>query len=239
MKSLTGNSIWHGLALLALCILLALPPVQADNRIRVSVTAFDNKVKGIFGNWSLGEGLAEMLTTELVNTGRFIVLERMAITDVLAEQELAQSGLVRSAGAPRTGGMLGAQVIVRGAVTEFSDAVSGYGGGLGYKGFGISGKSQKAVVGIDLRLIDASSGQVLASQHVTKDAQSSGGKINYSNADFRIGGGAFSRTPLGQAARAAISDAVTFVGRNTNLQLSSGATAPGLKIVKADATRIY
>ncbi len=37
------------------------------------MTKFENKVMGVYGNWRLGEGFAEMLTTELMKTGMFIV----------------------------------------------------------------------------------------------------------------------------------------------------------------------
>jgi curli biogenesis system outer membrane secretion channel CsgG len=214
-----------------------IPPATADARLRVAVTAFENKVEGIFGNWQLGEGMAEMLATELFRSGQFIVLERTAMDDILREQELGQSGLVRAETATRTGQMLGAQVIVRGAVTEFSDAASGYGGDFAYDHLGLGGKVEKAHVGIDLRLIDAGTGQVIASHHVAREAQSMGGKINYNNRDLQIGAAGFRKTPLGTATRAAIAEAVAFISRSA--QVDSPGTPGGLKIIKFDGRKIY
>ncbi len=226
-------------SLIVILSLALMVPAVADARMRVAVTEFENKVEGVFGNWQLGEGMAEMLTTELFKSGQFVVLERTAMDDILREQELGQSGLVRSETAAQTGQMLGAQVIVRGAVTEFSDAASGYGGDFKYDHLGLGGKVKKAHVGIDLRLIDASTGQVIASHHIAREAQSAGGKINYNNRDLQIGAAGFSKTPLGKATRAAIADAVAFVSRTVRTGSSSATSAGALKIIKFDGRKIY
>ena len=49
-----------------------------------SIGAFNNK----YGNWDIGGGLAAMMTTALVESGRFIVVERAQLQQVLAEQEM-------------------------------------------------------------------------------------------------------------------------------------------------------
>jgi len=211
------------------------PDVLAAGKLRVSVTAFKNKVKHVYGGRNIGKGMAEMLTTELARTGRFIVLERIAIGDVVGEQALGQSGLVRQESAARSGQMLGAQVIIRGAVTEFSDAASGVGGGVQIKRFGMSGQSKNAHVGVDVRVIDAATGQVIASTYASAKARSAGGRVSYASPNFQIGGGMFSSTPLGQATRSAIADAVSFI----TASLARQDLAPKLRIVKVDGSRIY
>jgi len=207
----------------------------AAGKVRIAVSAFENRVKGIDESWDLGEGMAEMLTTELTRTGRFMVLERSALGDVIEEQSLGQSGLMRPESAAKSGQMMGAQVIIRGAVTEFSDAASGAGGGARIKGFGISGKSEKAYIGIDVRVINARTGQVMASTHAAREAASGGGRVSYATRNFQIGGGGFSSTPLGIATRAAISDAVSFITRT----MARYDLAPKLRIVKVKGSRIY
>jgi curli biogenesis system outer membrane secretion channel CsgG len=98
----------------------------------IAVTAFENKVKMFWWDviWRIGEGLAEMLTTELMRTGRFIVVERQGLGDIVREQELGQSGLIRRETAPPPGQLMGAQVVVRGAITEFEARSSGGGAGV-------------------------------------------------------------------------------------------------------------
>ncbi len=46
---------------------------HAQGKIRIAVTAFENKVKTPIpdARWKIGEGLAEMLTSELLKTGQF------------------------------------------------------------------------------------------------------------------------------------------------------------------------
>ena len=50
-------------------------------KARIAVARFENKTADSM-NWyspSIGDGMADMLTTALVNSGRYIVLERMAL----------------------------------------------------------------------------------------------------------------------------------------------------------------
>jgi len=208
---------------------------------RVAVDSFDNKVKGVFGSWNLGEGLAEMLVTELHKSGKYTVLERQALDAIVSEQGLAQSGLVREGSGPQTGQMLGAQYLIKGAVTEFADKASGYGGGVQWKGLNAGGQASKAIVGIDLRVIDTSTSQVIAAHSVKRRAKSSGGQINYANSNVQIGGGAFNKTPLGKAARKAIRAAVKFVAKS--IPAAGGSTSAGggasLQVVKVSGDRVY
>ena len=185
----------------------------AQGKLRIAVTAFENKVKMPWwdASWRIGEGLAEMLTTELMRTGRFIVVERQGLGDVVREQELGQSGLMRRETAAPTGQLLGAQVVVRGAITEFEARSSGAGAGVRSRDVAFEGKYQSAHVALDLRLIDASSGQVMASHHAAKAVPAAGGALGARVGSVTFGGDAFFQTPIGQATRAAMQDAVQFV----------------------------
>ena len=83
------------LSWVAAFVLLAGWPLEtvAQDKTRIAVSAFENKVKTPWGDpsWKIGEGLPEMLTTELMKTGRFTVVERQAIGDVVREQELGRA----------------------------------------------------------------------------------------------------------------------------------------------------
>ena len=65
---------------------------------------------------------------------------------------------------------LGAQIVVRGAVTEFEEQASGGGAGIRFGGFGAEGSVRNAHVALDIRLIDTSTGQVIASHNAAKSA---------------------------------------------------------------------
>lgn len=220
--------------------ILAFPDsVHAQAKTRIAVSAFENKVKMPWWDpsWKIGEGLAEMLTTELTRTGRFIVVERQALGDIVSEQALGQSGLVRRETAAQSGQILGAQVVVRGAVTEFEASAGGAGAGIQGSRISAQGKAEHAHVAIDLRLIDTSTGQVIASHNVSKIVPSAGGALAYQGRNVTFGGDIFHQTPIGQATRAAMQEAVQFVVSRSPTAAVSGP--PSFSIVKVEAGTAY
>ncbi|MBI5674305.1 MAG: hypothetical protein HZC48_00555 [Nitrospirae bacterium] len=208
-------------------------PAYYGPKKSIAVTKFDNKVKGVYGNWDLGEGFAEMLTTELIKTGRFVVVERQALQDVVSEQELGQTGLVRKETAAKVGELLGANIIVRGVVSEFEMNESGGGGGLSIGGVRLGLSGSNAHVAVDIRLIDTNTGQVLHSHNAVGKARSSGVGVGLAkgNVDFNAEG--FKKTPLGQAMRQSIHDAVSFITREME------AVPFTALVIKSDGNKIY
>jgi curli biogenesis system outer membrane secretion channel CsgG len=220
----------------ALFALGAAEYAYAQGKIRIAVTAFENKVKTPWWgpSWKIGEGLAEMLTSELSKTGQFIVVERQSLGDIVKEQELGQSGLVRGETAARTGQILGAQIVVRGAVTEFEERVSGGGAGIRFPGFGAEGGVSNAHVALDIRLIDTSTGQVIASHNAARSAPAVGGGLGARIGNVTFGGDAFFQTPIGQATRAAMQDALQFI-----MATAFKAVIPSFSIVKVEGGSAY
>ncbi len=210
--------------------------VYAQGKVRIAVTAFENKAKSPYldPSWKIGEGLAEILTTELAKTGQFIVVERQALGDIVKEQELGQTGLVRGETAARTGEIMGAQIVVRGAITEFEERASGGGAGLQVRGFQGGGGVSNAHVALDIRLIDTSSGQVIASHRAAKSVPSGGGKLDARIGTVQFGGEAFFQTPFGQATRAAMDDALQFI-----MATAFKAVVPSFSIVKVEGGTAY
>lgn len=94
----------------------------AEKKIRIAVMPLDmRQVKHWWtGNWDVGDGIAETITTELVNTGEFTVVERTQLQKVLDEQQLGKEGVLDPATAARVGKILGVQIMLLGTVTEFS-----------------------------------------------------------------------------------------------------------------------
>jgi curli biogenesis system outer membrane secretion channel CsgG len=191
---------------------LTYPPYDGLKK-RLAVIRFENKVRTPIPDesWKIGEGLTEMLTTELFKTGRFIMVERAALTDIVKEQELGQTGLVRKETAARVGELLGAQLLITGAVTEFEARSGGGGGGVGYAGFALKLRTESAHVGVDVRLVDSSTGQILKSFNADAKAQSTGIGFAANIQGVAFGSDAFDKTPLGQAAREAMYKAVMFI----------------------------
>ena len=188
-----------------------LPPLVGPKKM-IAVMDFENKA-GAAANFKIGSGMAEMLTTSLINSGRFIVVERQAIQDVLAEQDFGASGRTAPEAAAKFGRILNAQIMVRGAVTEFAQSTSGGGQGFSYKGFSLGMSGGKAHVAVNIRLYDSTTGQVLDSQRCEGLASSSGLSFGYSESDWGVGTSTFKATPLGEATQRAIDDAVYFIAR--------------------------
>ncbi|HDH15726.1 MAG TPA: hypothetical protein ENG90_04500, partial [Gammaproteobacteria bacterium] len=164
----------------------------------VAVLPFANRVKNVYGSWQLGEGLAEILVTELVKSGRFLVVERESIRGIISEQELGLSGLVRKETAVKTGQMSGAQFYIKGAITEFNDQAGGGGITLGFKGGEVGGKTRTAYVGIDVRIVDNTTGQIYASYNASAKARSTGASLSTNLTNFgdlyKLGASGFNST---------------------------------------------
>jgi curli biogenesis system outer membrane secretion channel CsgG len=173
-----------------------------------------------------GTGLTEMLTTSLVNTNRFILLERKALQDIQSEVMLGASGAVNPETAPKPGSLLGAQALIRGAITEYSYRRSSTGTGavLG-RSVGLQRSTTEAMVALDIRIYDAATGQILDSVRAEGNAKSSENSVNVEIKDSKVGSSAFNSTPLGAASREAIERAVKFICDRMEKRLWEGAIA--------------
>lgn len=113
---------------------------------------------------ALGQGLAEMLITELGKTGKFQVLESTALEELKDEINLGEDGWVASDEKVAKGGWAGADFMFRGKVTRFGSKEQGLGlGGFAPKGLGNLGlKMTKADVRVDWRIVDVANRKVVA-----------------------------------------------------------------------------
>ena len=186
----------------------AVPAAMGPKKL-VAVAEFENKT-----NWqgqvNLGTGMADQLITSLMNTERYMVLERDNIEAVLREQDFGASGRTTKEGGAKIGKISRAQILIQGAVTEFGHQGGG-GGGFNIKGFAFGGSGESAVVGIDLRIYDTTTGEVLASKACRGVAKASGSNIGYLDRDWGFSMGGEDRTPMDFAVRAAIQQAVNFI----------------------------
>lgn len=93
-------------ALITLCTILAWPASaqQGSPKKRIAVAKFDTigSFSAEYGTWDIGGGLAAQLTTALIDSGQFIVVERAERATVLREQEMAKQGVVSKETAPRS-----------------------------------------------------------------------------------------------------------------------------------------
>lgn len=182
-------------------------------KARVAVSRFQDKTAKGWWSGQIGDGMADMLATSLVNTGRFIALERRQLSDVIAEQDFGASGRVRKRTAAPIGQVEGAEILVTGVVTEFEPNAGGasaggllqalpYGNVLGP----IVASIRKAHIAIDIRAVDTRSSRIVFATSVEGEATDVAGLGALGGPIAGIGG--FARTPMEKAIRVAINEAV-------------------------------
>ena len=158
-------------------------------------------------------GLTEMLTSVMVRSGRFVVLERAAMQQLDQELALGASGKVTKESAAQQGALLGAQALITGDVTGFTFEKSSLGGALTnvVKGLTVASERVTAEVIIDLRMIDASTGEVIFSAKGRGKASQTGIAADLVKEEKSYSADAQFTTPLGQASRQAIQNAVVAI----------------------------
>lgn len=154
---------------LALAVALAFSPAwAAPGGLKKTVAVESFGGSEVFGGQVASDGPSALLTEILMTDGRFVVLERAALSAVQSEQQLGSGGSTTSETAAGTGRMIGASYLIRGTVTAFNPTAGGGGLRLGgvpggsALGLGAGVQSRKSTVKISLRLIDATTGQVVA-----------------------------------------------------------------------------
>ncbi len=185
-------------------------------KVRVAVARFGatDRFAQVYGGWDIGGGLSAQLVTELIDSGQVIVVERAILSQILREQELTDSKLVTKETAAQVGQLLGVDYLIVGQVTEFEQKAVGGGARAGWLG-GIfpkaSGEFTAAHVGIDLRIIDTSTGEILSSHRAEGRSWEKALALDFSFPLFTFGGDAFHKTPLGKATRKVIGESLRFV----------------------------
>ncbi len=179
----------------------------------VGVKDFENEA-GWSGQWELGNNLASMLESALFDTGRFVLVEREKLKDVIAEQDLAVSGRTAKAGkVAQTGVIRPARYLATGTITTVDDAASGGGGGVSVGGFRVGLGGKKAQVTIIAKLIDTSTGEIVAKERITGKPGGMSASVGYSGSSFGADLGGFTKTPLGEAAQDCINQAAKFFAK--------------------------
>ena len=186
-----------GLALLAAGSAAMAKPV-------LGVAEFKNETRAGWWGGGVGWELSGMLANELAATGAFTVVERSKLESILREQDLGASGRVSQGTAAQMGKLTGAGYIVLGTVTSYEENTASTGGGISFKGIGIGGKKTEAYIGVDLRVVNSTTGEI---EYVrTIQGRSSGGGVNLSAYRGGFGGrlSNYEKTPAGEAIRAAL-----------------------------------
>ena len=217
----------------------AFPPDLPDlagaaSKRRLAVRPFDYSTVISWVNYwfsndvNVGEGIRAMLTVRMAQSNTMTLLERTHIDDVMKEQDLAGSNRVRQGTGAKIGRLSGADVSLYGDIVIFgrddTTKRKGLGAAIGMfspiAGAAVAFKrEEKAVVGINLRLVDTETGEVIQ----TAEAR---GESSRSSKDYAgllgvqgaaVGGGSnmtssnFQQTIIGEATSNAVTKIAEFL----------------------------
>jgi len=154
---------------------------------------------------------SDMLATRLIQSNRFIVLERPDLSQVQAEQQITNEK-----------GLIGADALIFGAITEFGRSVKGKAGFLS------SASVQMARSTVDIRLVDTKTGQGFFSATGSGEASTEQGQTaGFGNA------AAYDSTLNDRAIAASISDVIN------NLIISLENRPWKTDVLKVDGDQVY
>lgn len=198
-------------------------PAAAQSATRPTVALMDFDFGTVqqwwSGNWDIGKGISDLIVDELVNDGSYRIIERKRLDAILAEQNFSNSDRAdpEAAKVAKLGKALGVKFLVVGSITKFGTENKDMkvGGGMfggGRLGLGRVGTSKgKATVAITARVIDTTTGEIMASAKGEGTSKRSGlllegggfggaggfGGIDMGSSDFR-------ETILGEATELAV-----------------------------------
>jgi curli biogenesis system outer membrane secretion channel CsgG len=168
------------------------PIMTQGPKLRVAVVKF--KDKSAYGKGRLGGAAQDILTTELARTDKFIMITRQDLDLLQDEQDLAKSGMIKAGTGAKSGEVMGVNAIVTGVVSQFGVKQKSATYLLG------ASKTQTAEATVDVRVIDATTGQIIFAESGTGVHESSSTQV------LGIGGKTgYDETMEGKAFRAAVS----------------------------------
>ena len=198
-----------------------------DQRTVLAVSDF--KVSAYDANSQSSIAMRDMLSNALLNSGCFRIAERTDLSNVLSEQALGLSGSVNANSATQTGNLTGAQVLVIGNLTEFKENESGIGIGAISRRLGGSVVGMtKAHIGFIIKLVDATTGEVLVQKSFEKKVKKVGGLGGTSLLGAIAGGGFFKSKAMSDAIEESIIESVQFIAAQKDVLpiLKGGSVDP-------------
>ena len=187
---------------------------------RVIVDEFDystvqTSVAAVFGtNQDVGKGIRAMLTNRLGQQGKVVIVERAKINSLMAEQDRNASNRVKQGTGAKIGRISGADALLTGDITIFGrDDKKKHVSGGGLFGAGIGAlaaahSTDKAVVAVDYRVVDAETSEVLATGEARGESVRKGNALGalggafgkgIAGAEFDMTSSNFAQTIIGEA----------------------------------------
>lgn len=175
------------ITLLVLCLAVSSLALYAQQKPRIAIIKIENKSP--YGSDQIGPALEDWLVEGLVQSGKFRVMERKDLQSVLSEQGLSLSGAVDEKTAVQAGKLLGCQLVIIGAVTDFSVKKTGASGAFGV-GFSVGKSTAEGTVNI--KMVNTTTAEIIYTGSETgKDSNSKvsvasfGGGVDYDEGQAR------------------------------------------------------
>ncbi len=204
---------------------LSLGSVYAKEKPRIGVLRFTNNVTGMWWwNTKVARELQDLMISELVSMRKFQVLERKEINAVISEQDLSASGRVSKTTLVKMRRIKGAKYLMAGTVSAF-EKTSKKGGKVRFKGLRVGGKKEKTYIAVDVKVIDAETGEVVDARTIEATIKSKAIAAGFTKRNFGISGGQAKKTPTGKAIRAC----VIYISEYLACSLVKGLDAPCMK----------
>lgn len=179
----------------------------AELKKTIAVSRFENSAD-VTGQAAIGTAMADQLADALIQSAKFVVIERQTLEDIIAEQDIAASGRAAASQVAQTGKIIPAQILIKGTVSEFEAETTKGASGITVSGISLGSSKSQAHVAVILRIIDSTSGQVLDSVRVEGEANAKGIKLGVDKGSVDFGTESFKKTHLGKATQIAIDKAV-------------------------------
>jgi curli biogenesis system outer membrane secretion channel CsgG len=221
VRAMARTAVFTFVLAIVLVMGSAEPAAAQSTRPTIAVLGFDY---GTIQRWwsgtqDIGEGISDLIVDELVNDGSFRVIERKRLDAILAEQNFSNSERADPSAktVAQIGKALGVRYLVVGSITKFGTEKSNKsfsGGGYGSAfGLGQVGTAKgKANVAITARIIDTTTGEIMASAKGDGTSKRSGLLLGGAGGGGGGGGGGaiefgasdFKDTILGEATEMAV-----------------------------------
>jgi curli biogenesis system outer membrane secretion channel CsgG len=184
--------------------------VLSGKPITVAVRLVKNQAGVEWWKPNYGEKMADMLSTELANSGHFTILERDDSATAEVMKELNLKGANKKTVAKKNNAT-GAKYVIIASLTDFQEAGSKGGGqNVGFGGFGFGGKKQtkEVYLSFDLKVINTSTRAIAYSKTIEgsakEESKSSGFSGGYGGVSMGSSSEEETKLPIGRAIRAAM-----------------------------------
>ncbi len=164
------------------------------------------------GSIDLVENMTIMLENVLLQSDRFVVVDRSNLNATIGEQDLQNSGRAAQANnVASTGQIRSAKYLAQCQITGVEANESGQSGGVGLGKFRVGLSGGKAQIEMIVKIFDSTTSEVVASQRVVGKAGKRGFSLGFNEPGFNTSIGGFSKTPLGEAAYDTVAQAVVYM----------------------------